>query len=90
MGGASGYFMHKDQNFLFVTTPLLYTVINIVPSVRVNKKHVTDVKYLEENEYLLGYERIAKGKKIQGALKSSIIGLGVGFAVSAIVNGSSK
>ncbi len=90
IGGAAGYMMHKDKGFLYVTIPLGFTITSLLFPTKVNQKRLTDTQYLKEDEYLRGYERIARSKRTQGALKSSFIGLGVGFLISLVVNGSSE
>lgn len=55
-----------------------YTGIILAPKVRV--VGIRDPKYKQSVPYLLGYERIARKKKIIGALKGGAIGLIAGFA----------
>ena len=86
IGAAGGYLMHKDESFIYVATPLIYTPITLLFPTKVKQKKLTEVKYLKEDEYLRGYERVARSKRTQGALKSSLIGMGVGFLISVIVN----
>lgn len=90
VGATSGYLMHNDKNFVYVVTPFVLTLGSIPFNIRVNKNHISNKAYLNENEYLLGYERIARGQRVQNTLKSSLIGMGVGFLVSVIVNSGSK
>ena len=86
VGGVAGYFMHKESSFFFITTPLVYTVGTLLFPTKVKKKRLQDHQYLKEDEYLRGHERIARSKRTQNALKSSIIGMGIGFVVSLIAN----
>jgi hypothetical protein len=90
IGGAAGYLMQKDNGFLYITIPLGYTIGTLLFPTKVNQKRLTDTQYLKEDEYLRGYERVARSKRTQGALKSSFIGMGVGFLIGFIVNGSSE
>lgn len=87
-GGFAGYFMHKDQAFIYIATPLVYTAITLPFPTSVKQKKLTDQSHLKEDEFLRGYERVARSKRTQNALKSSILGTGLGFLVSLIVNGS--
>lgn len=87
-GGIAGYFMHKDQAFIYIATPLVYTAITLPFPTSVKQKKLTDQYHLKEDEFLRGYERVARSKRTQNALKSSILGTGLGFLVSLIVNGS--
>ena len=86
IGGAAGYFMHKDDAFLYIATPLIYTSVTLLFPTKVKQRRLTDIQYLKEDEYLRGYERIARSKRTQGALKSSIIGVVAGYLASLIVN----
>ena len=90
VGGTAGYLMHKQDAFLYITVPLIYTVGTLLFPTKVNQRKLTDTQYLKEDEYLRGYERIARSRRTQNALKSSVVGMGVGFLVSFLVNGSSK
>ncbi len=85
-GGAAGYFMHKDQSFLYIPSPLIFTMFTLPFGTRVRQHKITDKTFLKEDEYLRGYERIAKGKRTQNALKSSLLGMGAGFLISLIIN----
>lgn len=86
VGGAAGYFMHKENSFFFIATPLIYTIGTLIFPTKVKKNRLQDHQYIKEDEYLRGHERVARSKRTQGALKSSIIGMGIGFVVSLIAN----
>lgn len=89
-GGVTGYFMHKDQAFIYAAVPLIYTSITLVFPTSVKQKRVTDLQYLKEDEYLRGHERVARSNRTQNTLKSSFLGIGVGFLASFLINGSSN
>lgn len=90
VGGAAGYMMHYDNSIAYIIVPFGYTITSLLFPTKVNQKRLTDTQYIKEDEYLRGYERIARSRRTQGALKSSFIGLGVGFLISFIANGSSE
>ena len=90
VGGAAGYLMNKEQTVVYVPIPLIYTAVTLLFPTKVKQKRLTDTKYLKEDEYLRGYERIARSKRTQGALKTSLLGIGVGFLIGAITNASSE
>ncbi len=85
-GGAVGFLMQKDQNFLYIPAPLIYTAFTLLFPTKVNQRKLKDTKYLKEDEYLRGYERIARSKRTQGALKSSLIGMAAGFVAGLAIN----
>ena len=86
IGGAAGFMMQKDQAFLYVATPLVFTTITLPFTTSVKQKKLTNLEHIKDDEYLRGYERVARSKRTQNALKSSIIGTGLGFLVGLIVN----
>ncbi len=88
VGAAGGYLMQHDESFIYIATPLIYTPITLLFPTSVKQKKLTETKYLKEDEYLRGYERVARAKRTQGALKSSLIGMGVGFIIGVITNGN--
>lgn len=88
VGVAGGYLMHSESSFAYIAAPLVYMPITLLFSTRVNQKKLKDTKYLKEDEYLRGHERVARAKRTQGALKSSVAGMVAGYIISAIVNGS--
>ncbi|MDF1673317.1 MAG: hypothetical protein P1U41_07405 [Vicingaceae bacterium] len=88
IGAASGFMMQRDQSFVYIPIPLVYTAITLVFPTKVNQKLLTDTKYIKEDEYLRGYERIARSKRTQSVLRNSVIGMAAGFLVGLIVNGN--
>lgn len=86
IGGAAGFMMQKDQAFLYVAAPLIYTTITLPFTTSVKQKKLTNREHIKDDEYLRGYERVARSKRTQNALKSSVIGTGLGFLVGLIVN----
>jgi|TARA_R110000782_G_scaffold267159_1_gene362279 hypothetical protein len=86
VGAGAGYFMHYDQSFIFVATPLVYALGTLVFPTRVKQRKIKDLQYIKEDEYLRGHERVARAKRTQNALVSTLIGLGVGFTASLIAN----
>jgi len=87
IGAIGGYLMQTDESFIYIATPLIYTPITLLFPTKVKQSKITEVKYLKEDEYLRGYERVARAKRTQGALKTSLIGMGVGFLIGVITNG---
>jgi len=88
VGIAAGFMMQSDQSFVYIPIPILYTIGTLFFPTRVKQNKLSDTSYLKEDEYLRGYERIARSKRTQGALKNSLLGMGVGFLIGVIVNKS--
>lgn len=85
LGASAGYVMVKEQNFLPIVIPVLYVPLQLIPKVRVNKKYVRDLSYLYQEDYLYGYERVARSRKVQRSLWYSLFGLAAGFSVMELV-----
>jgi len=86
-GGVTGYFMHKDQSFLYIAAPFVYTTLTLPFGTSIKQQNkIKNKDFLKEDEYLRGYDRVARSNRTTNALKSSFVGMGVGFIISAIVN----
>jgi hypothetical protein len=90
IGAAAGFMMQQDQSFVYVAVPIGFTLTTLLFPTKVHQKRLTDTQYIKEEEYLRGYERIARSKRTQGALKTGLLGLGVGFLVGVLANSSKK
>lgn len=87
VGGATGYFMHKDQSFFYIVSPLIYTTLTLPFGTSIKKQdQLKNKDFLKEDEYLRGYDRVARSKRTSNALKSSFAGMAAGFIVSVIIN----
>lgn len=84
MAGAGAGFFAMESLILFAA-PLVYTTGNILPYIIIDRKTVRDEKLLEQETYVQGYERVARNKKIQNALKSSAAGLAIGIGAYFLV-----
>ena len=89
IGAGAGFMMQRDQSFVYIPIPLIYTVATLLFPTRVHQNRLKDTQYLKEDEYLRGYERIARSKRTQGVLRNSVIGMAAGFLVGLAVNGTS-
>lgn len=82
--GAGGFILY-DSFFVFLV-PFSTTVVSGIPHVKVKSNKVRDPKYLAEPAYIMGYERTAKAKRIQGALMGSLVGVVIGVTVGQIID----
>ncbi|MCC7331013.1 MAG: hypothetical protein IT232_00245 [Flavobacteriales bacterium] len=85
-GGVAGFFMQKEQAFIFLPAPVVCTSITLLFPTSVKEKRLKNSEYLREDEYLRGHERVARSKRTQNTLLSSTLGLGVGFLTGLLVN----
>jgi hypothetical protein len=84
LGAAAGYFMVHEQAFLPIVVPVLYVPLQLIPKVKVNKKYVRDLSYLYQEDYLFGYERVARNRKVQRSFWYSMAGLVAGFVITSV------
>ncbi|MFN7013800.1 MAG: hypothetical protein ACK4ON_05980 [Bacteroidia bacterium] len=82
-GAGAGFF--AMESLFFFAAPLVYTSGNLLPYIFIKRKTVRDEKLLEQEAYVQGYERVARSKKIQNALKSSAAGLAIGIGAYLLV-----
>ncbi len=76
-----------------IFTPLIpaaYAVIAGSRWIKVKRKTVTRQDALKEQAYLLGYERVARGKRVQNVLKGAGAGLVAGLATYLIFFNETK
>ena len=85
-GIATGYFMQRDNSFIYLPFPLVFTTVTLAFPTKVNQRKVTNTNYIKEDEYLRGHERIARSKRTQRVLQNSIIGMATGFIIGALMN----
>ena len=87
VGGTAGYFMHKDQSFFYAATPFLYTIITLPFGTKIH--HQNNIKHqnlFKEDEYLRGYDKVARSKRTTNALKFSFIGVAAGYVIGALTH----
>ncbi len=60
--------------------PFAYSASTLVSKVRIRHSTVSNLNYLNYDTYILGYERVARKKRLIQSLKGSLAGLAVGFA----------
>lgn len=88
VGGIAGGLMQRDQSFVYIPIPLVYTAVTLLFPTKVNQKRLKDTRYIKEDEYLRGYERISRSKRTQSVLRNSVIGMIGGYLIGLAVNGN--
>lgn len=66
-------------SFFGPIAPVAYTSLVGLPWIKIKHKSVSDVRYLDSDAYILGYEREARSKRRIYALIGSGIGMLVGY-----------
>ena len=63
-----------------------YTLLQLIPNIRIKEACISDVQKHQWNEiYAMGYERVARPKRLLSALKGGGIGLVGGFALFYLI-----
>ena len=73
------------ESFLVVLVPVGSTLLAVAPRIKIKPELTRDRKLLSEPAYLMGFERTARGKKIQNVLKGSVLGTILSVAGYSIV-----
>jgi hypothetical protein len=55
--------------------------VTLIPRIRGNRKVITNMNYMKDESYLIGYERIARKKKSFYSLLGGLVGMAVGFGI---------
>lgn len=76
--GVTGYFLCPIPPFAFIS-------LSGLPKVKIKKETVSNLDYLKQDSYLMGYERVARKKRKMKSLLGGGIGLGVGLGTFFIL-----
>jgi len=77
-GGLLGHFVFSPL------VPGVYSVLSGAKWIKIKRQTVSNEEFLQERTYVMGYERVARNKRVQNALKGSGIGLAAGLTIFAI------
>jgi hypothetical protein len=77
VGVASGYF--ASISFLAAIPPFAYSGILLIPKIKIKYKTVSTPEYLNYDTYVMGYEKVARRKKLFRSLIGGIAGLTAGL-----------
>ena len=78
--GAATAFMAQGGLILTIGGPVLYTLAQLAPNIRIRENTITDPSHVYNEIYALGYERVARSQLVVQALKGSVIGMAAGIA----------
>jgi hypothetical protein len=68
--------------------PFGFMALTGIPKVRIWHRTVSNIKYLESDAYILGYERVARQKRKLGAVIAGAFGLLAGYTFYAVYHDS--
>ena len=77
-------FFKSDPTFMPILAPLVLSVGWSFPSFKIKEKQMIQMHLLNDESYYRGYHRIAKQKRILGALRGSLLGIGAGLVTYAV------
>jgi len=78
--GATTAFLAQGGLILTIGGPVLYTLVQLAPNIRIREKTITNPVHKYNEIYALGYERVARSRIVVQALKGSAIGMAAGIA----------
>ncbi|MEO9533710.1 MAG: hypothetical protein ABJG68_01835 [Crocinitomicaceae bacterium] len=79
-----GFFQKRPSLFPFLV-PAVVTVSWSLPSFKLKDKNIIHKEYFKNENFYRGYHRIAKQKRMLGALLGSLSGIATGFLIYAVV-----
>lgn len=77
-------FFKSRVTFVPIIVPLVLSAAWSFPSFKVKEKQMIQMHLLDDESYYRGYHRVARQKRIFGALKGSLIGIGAGLVTYAV------
>ncbi|NNE55703.1 MAG: hypothetical protein HKN32_06760 [Flavobacteriales bacterium] len=76
--GAIGAYASQGGLMGTLAAPVGFTALQLLPNIRIKEETMSNIRYQYNDVYALGYERVARSKRVVAALKSSGIGMVVG------------
>lgn len=83
--GAAGGYLAEGGLITPLIIPVTYTLFQLVPKVKIREKTITNPNHRYDEIYAMGYESVARSRKVLGGLKGSSIGAVLGVVVYFIV-----
>lgn len=79
--GAGGTVYAQGALLGTLIVPFAYTGFQLLPNIHIKEKTIRNINHQYNEHYAIGYERVARNKKIMAALKGSAVGIAIGLAV---------
>jgi len=73
-------FFKSTPGFFPLLTTFTYTIIAGIPPVTLKTSTIKKTYLLQDLDFLDGYERVGRTRKLFGALKGKLLGVGIGLA----------
>lgn len=68
-----------------LAVPVGYTLIQTLPTIKIREETIQNPSHKFNEIYALGYESVARSKKVLGGLKGSAVGVAAGMVLYALV-----
>ncbi len=83
-GGLIGFAAGATGSFWAPIGPYGFMALSGVTKIRIRHSSISDPKYLENDAYILGYERVARQKRKTKSLIGGTVGLVLGYGFYAV------
>ena len=70
--------------------PFTFAALVGLPKIKIKKKGVSNLEYLKQDAYLMGYERVARKKRKIKSLIGGASGLGIGLGTYFILKANNS
>ena len=77
VGLVAGY-LGEGNVFVTFGTPVVFSGAHYVPNIRIREEYMSDLDYKFNNNYALGYERVARSRMMLRGLGGSALGSAIG------------
>jgi hypothetical protein len=75
-------------SFLSPVVPFVFAALVGIPKIKIKHSTVSDLTFLKQDSYIMGYERVARKKRKLRSLFGGGIGLAVGLGTYGILKGT--
>ena len=82
--GLIGLAAGMTGSFWSPIAPYTFMALSGITKIRIRHNTISNMKYIESDAYILGYERVARQKRKTRSLVGGTIGLALGFGIYAV------
>ncbi len=86
--GLIGFGSGLTGSFFAPVLPYGFMALSGITKIRIKHETISNLKYIESDAYILGYERVARQKRKTRSLIGGTIGLALGYGIYAIFHSS--
>jgi len=78
-------YIGREGLILSLVPPLIYTVVQLIPKIKIREETISDISYQHNDFYADGYEPPARSRKVIRALQGAYAGAAMGLAAYILV-----